>query len=105
LKTAIGCTDAPRRAVLVQRQRVGIGDVSRTGCRVGGAQRLAIGAIGMLAVDIHGRRHVELFRVSRSTALPGSDRLYEAGVEFLPMPGPLDSLHDVAAQLDQSDAS
>lgn len=88
----------------MQRQPVGIGDVSRTGCRVEGAQRLAIGAIGMLTVDIDGQLHVELFRVSRSRALPGAAPLYEAGVEFLPMPADRASLHDVAAQLDQSHA-
>jgi hypothetical protein len=102
LEQLIGRTDAPPRAVLVRRQRVGIGDVSRTGCRVEGAQPLAIGAIGMLTVHIDGRLHVELFRVSRSGALPGADRLYEAGVEFLPMPAGTASLHDVAARLDQS---
>ena len=35
----------------------------------------------------------------------GADQLYEAGIEFLPMPADMPSLHDVAAQLDQSDAT
>lgn len=97
--------DTPRRAILVGRQRVGIDDVSRTGCRFQGPQPLAIGAIGILAVDIAGERHVELFRVSRSGALPGDDRLYEAGVEFLPIPAEAASLHHVVGQLDRSDAT
>jgi hypothetical protein len=59
----------------------------------------------MLAVDIDGQRHVELFRVARSGALASTDRLYEAGVEFLPMPADTASLHDVVAQLDQLDKS
>jgi hypothetical protein len=82
---------------------VGIEEVSRSGCRLEGPQPLAIGTIGMLAVDIDGQRHVELFRVSRSRALP--DRLYEAGVEFLPIPADVASLHDVIAQLDRLDQS
>ena len=40
----------------------------------------------MLTVDIDGRRHVELFRVSRSGGLPGADQPHETGLEFLPMP-------------------
>jgi hypothetical protein len=92
----------PQRAVLVRRQRVGIGDVSRTGCRVEGAQRLATGTVGMLTVDIDGERHLEMFRVSRSAG-PGPGQVYEAGLEFLPLPAVTASLHDVAAQLDQSE--
>jgi hypothetical protein len=86
----------------VRRQRVDIGDVSRTGCRVEGSQRLATGTIGMLTVDIDGQRHLEMFRVSRSAG-PGPDQVYEAGLEFLPLPADTASLHDVAAQLDQTD--
>ena len=89
----------------MRRQRVDIGDVSRTGCRVEGTRRLAIGTVGMLTVDIDGRLHFELFRVCRSNVLLGADQLYEAGIEFLPMPADMASLHDVAAQLDQSDAT
>lgn len=97
----IGRPDAPRRAVLVRRQEVGIGDVSRSGCRLEGAKPLAIGEVGMLAVEIGGQPHVEFFRVSRSGALPDARGRYEAGVEFLPMPVDTASLHDLAAQLDQ----
>lgn len=55
----------------------------------------------MLTVDIEGQRHIEMFRVSHTRELPG--RLYEAGVEFLPIPADAASLHDVIAQLDQLD--
>lgn len=92
----------PRTAVLVRRQRIDVGDVSRKGCRLEGLEPLAIGDVGMLTVDIDGRQHVELFRVSRSGPLPGSDGLFEAGVEFLPMPAGTPSLHDVAAVLDDA---
>ena len=69
------------------------------------AEPLDVGKIGMLAVDIGGRLHLELFRVARSSAVPGADWLYESGVEFLPMPAESPSLHDLAAQLDESHSS
>jgi hypothetical protein len=97
--------ERPRRAVLVRHQQVGIGDVSRTGCRFEASEPLAVGAVGMLTVEIEGRRHVELFRVCRSRAIPGGSRLYETGVEFLPMPAEAASLHDIAAQLEQNNHS
>jgi len=89
----------------MRRQHVDICDVSRTGCRVENSQRLAVGTIVMLTVDIDGRRLVELFRVSRSGGLPGADQPHETGLEFLPMPADMVSLHDIVAQLDQSDAT
>lgn len=97
--------DTPRTAVLVRRQRVNLDDVSRKGCRFIGAVPLGVGNVGMLAVDIAGQMHVELFRVARTGALPGSDWLYESGIEFLPMPGRTGSLHDLAAHLDDSHSS
>ena len=93
---------APRRAVLVRRQTVGIADVSRTGCCLEGTVPLAIGMVGMLAVEIAGHSHVEMFRVSRSGVRPGADGRYEAGVEFLPLPADAPSLHDLLADFDQS---
>jgi hypothetical protein len=65
---------------------------------------LEVGAIGMLAVNVGGETLVELFRVSRRTALAGSAGQCEVGVEFLPMPASARSLHDLAAQLDDSHA-
>jgi hypothetical protein len=106
LKTPNPRADVPCRAVLVRRQGAQIDEMSRTGCRVETSVSLAIGTIGILAVEIEGRRHVELFRVCRSLArFEGGEQQYQAGVEFLPMPADTASLHDVAAQLDQSDAS
>jgi hypothetical protein len=93
--------DAPRRAVLMRRHQIDIDDVSRTGCRIEGTEPLAIGAVGMLTVEIDGQSYVELFRVSR-TGIAGGDGRYEAGVEFLPMPADTPSLHDLAAQLDRT---
>lgn len=94
----------PRTAVLASRQPVDVDNVSRTGCRLTGAIALEVGAIGMLAVNVGGEVLVELFRVSRARALAGGKPGCELGVEFLPMPAAARSLHDLAAQLDDSHA-
>ena len=95
--------EVPGRAVLVRRQQVGIADVSRTGCCLEGTMPLAIGMVGMLAVEIAGHFHIEMFRVSRSRLRPDGDGRYEAGVEFLPLPAEAPSLHDLLSQFDQHD--
>ena len=95
---------ASRTAVLARHQPVDVDNVSRTGCRLRGAMPLEVGAIGMLAVNIGGETLVELFRVSRSSALTGISQGCELGVEFLPMPAAARSLHDLAAHLDDSHA-
>ena len=95
-------TRAPRTAVLARRQPVDIDDVSRSGCRLTGAEALGVGDIGVLTVTINGEVHVDLFRVSRSDTLPGDAHLFQMGVEFLPMPGSARSLHEFVAQLDDS---
>jgi hypothetical protein len=100
VKAAIESKHAPRTAVLARSQPVDIDDVSRTGCHLIGPEALGVGDIGMLTVTIDGEVHVDLFRVSRSETVPGDARLYQAGLEFLPMPGGARSLHDLAAQLD-----
>ena len=105
MKNTDARSDAPRTAVLVRRQRVDLGDVSRKGCRFKGEEPLDVGQVGMLAVTIEGQVHVELFRASRASALPGRDLRYEAAVEFLPMPAGTPSLHDLAAQLDAQHSS
>jgi hypothetical protein len=93
----------PRRAILVRRQRVGIGEVSRTGCHLETADPLAAGHVGILSVNIEGQTHVEFFRVCRSGPVTGAEARYEAGVEFLPMPAENASLHDIIARFDRSD--
>jgi hypothetical protein len=98
-------TAPPRTAVLVSRRRIDVGDVSRKGCRLETREPLSVGDVGMLAVDIEGQTHVELFRVSRSALIAGGEPRYEAGVEFLPMPAGTPSLQDVAAVLDESHSS
>ena len=94
----------PRTAVLARRQPVAVEDVSRTGCRLTGPEALDVGQVGVLAVDVEGEIRIELFRVSRTTTLAGEVPLHQAGLEFLPMPAGAPSLHDLAAQLDDSHA-
>ena len=89
----------PRRAILERKQPVDIKDVSRSGCSLESPQPLPVGAVGVLAVDIEGRTHAEVFRVSRAGAA-GPGNQYEAGVEFLPMPADAPSLVEVVAELD-----
>ena len=55
----------------------------------------------MLTVEIGGESHVEVFRVSRAADQAPGRPPHESGVEFLPMPAGLPSLHDVAARLDE----
>lgn len=89
--------DGPRRGVLVRRQDVGIADVSRTGCRLEGTVPLTVGMVGLLAVEIGGDPHIEMFRVSRTSQRSGTGGRYEAGVEFLPLPTNALALHDLLA--------
>lgn len=91
-----------RRAVLMQLQRVDIGEVSRTGCRLDGSRPLDIGSVGMLAAEIDGQVHLEYFRVSRTATHTDGETRYEAGVEFLPVPADTPSLHDLAAYFEES---
>lgn len=97
--------ESPRRAILIGRQRARIENVSRTGCRLQAQHPLAIGAIGLLSVDIDGQSHLELFRVSRTSGRSGADDLYKIGVEFLPLIADAASLHQIVGQLDRSDAT
>lgn len=101
MKSSSGRPETPGRAVLVRRQHVDIADVSRSGCRLEGAQPMPVGAVGMLSVEIEGESHVELFRVCRAGAASPDGR-YESGVEFLPLPAGAPSIHELAAQLDHT---
>jgi hypothetical protein len=94
--------DLPHTAVLVRRRLVDLASVSRRGCSFRGSDPLGVGDVGLLSVVVAGQVHVQLFRVARSVAVPDGERLYEAGVEFLPTPASAPSLHDLAAQLEQS---
>jgi hypothetical protein len=94
--------DPPRTAVLVRRRIVDLDNVSRRGCSFKTLERLDVGDVGLLSVNVAGQMHTQLYRVARSATVPGDDRLYEAGVEFLPMPASTRSIHDLAAQLDDS---
>ena len=94
----------PKRAVLVARSAVDIGDVSRNGCRFDAPEPLPVGSVGMLSVSISGEQHLEMFRVSRTSGVPKDDQMYEIGVEFLPLPAERASLQDVVVQLESLDS-
>ena len=94
----------PKRAVLVARSAVDIGDVSRSGCRFDATEPLPVGSVGMLSVTISGVIHLEMFRVSRTNPVPKEDHMYEIGVEFLPLPAERASLQDVVVQLESIDS-
>jgi hypothetical protein len=94
-----------RRAILERRHPVDIKDVSRGGCCVEGPHLLPVGAVGVIAVEMEGERHAEVFRVARSSAVPGQRDQYEAGVEFLPMPVSAPSLVEVVSELDECRSS
>lgn len=94
----------PRRAVLVTRSAVDIGDVSRTGCRFEASEPLPVGSVGMLSVTISGEVHVEMFRVSRANPAPKDEHTFEIGVEFLPLPAEHASIQDVVVQLESIDS-
>jgi len=94
----------PKRAVLVARSVADIGDVSRSGCRFETADPLPVGSVGMLTVTISGEPHLEMFRVSRTNPLSTHERMYEIGVEFLPLPAEHASLQDVVVQLESLDS-
>lgn len=92
--------DLPKRATLARRQSGGISELSRTGCLLETRERFAIGEVGILAVDVHGERHVEMFRVARVASVAGSDHLFIAGLEFLPLPADAASLQDLVVQFE-----
>jgi hypothetical protein len=89
----------------MRRHRVDVGEVSRKGCRFESREPFDIGDVGIMSVIIDGRVHIEVFRVSRTATMPGSECMFEAGVEFLPMPAHVPSLHDIGADLDDSYSS
>jgi hypothetical protein len=91
----------PRRAILERRHPVDIKDVSRRGCCVEGPRPMPVGVVGVIAVNLDGETRAEVFRVTRSAAVPGRAEHYEAGVEFLPMPAGTPSLVEVVAELDE----
>jgi hypothetical protein len=92
----------PRTAVLVRRRIVDLDNVSRRGCSLKTPEPLGVGDVGLLSVCVAGQMHTQLYRVTRSAIVPGDDRLYEAGVEFLPVPASTRAIHDLAARLGDS---
>jgi hypothetical protein len=100
VKTAVWPTVLPRRGVVARRQCVSIAELSRNGCRLDANEPFTIGQIGMLTVDVLGARRVEMFRIARVRSVVHQSHLFEAGVEFLPLPADRASLQDVVVQFE-----
>ena len=77
-----------------------IWDVSRGGCLIESREQLPIGTVGVLHVDLDGRRRREWFRVCRVHAEEGRRGTCLLGAEFLPLaPAGHDSLRRAASEL------
>ena len=100
MKPASFWSDLPKRATLVRCQSVGIAELSRNGCRLEAREPFVIGDVGILVVDVHGERHLEIFRVARIASIAGSDHVCIAGLEFLPLPADAASLQDLVVQFE-----
>jgi hypothetical protein len=70
-------------AVLLRDVPLVVRDVSSGGCLIESAALLHVGMIGWLEVEFEDERRFEWFRVARVEAR--HNRVYVAGVEFLPL--------------------
>jgi len=59
-------------------------DISRTGCLLESQQRVDIGAVGELRLEIQRQTLVDEVRVIRCVLLEGSSSTYLVGAEFVP---------------------
>jgi hypothetical protein len=74
------------RAALLRRTTVRIHDLARDGCLLESDVLLDVGTIGLLDVDIDGRRCQEWFRICRVHAIRGRGGVALLGAEFLALP-------------------
>ena len=85
---------------MVDGHGVEIIDVSYTGCRVRGPVAMTAGVVGLLTVQIDNQPHTELFRVCRGRAVEaGHGRVFESGIEFLPLVLSTPSIRDAIFRL------
>jgi hypothetical protein len=66
-----------------RRTRMRVIDISSVGCLIESTVLLDVGTVGLLDVEIGGRRCTEAFRICRSMHTPGAVWPYRAGAEFL----------------------
>lgn len=74
------------RAALLRRATVRIHDLARDGCLFESDTLLDVGTIGLLDVDIDGRRCQEWFRICRVHSVRGRGGVALLGAEFLTLP-------------------
>jgi hypothetical protein len=72
-----------RIAMLVRSVPVRLVEVSRGGCRLECASRLASGTSGQLAVELAGLLRVDDIRVARCQQRMGAGAVYQLGAELL----------------------
>ena len=75
-------------ALLLRDVAVQVRDLSTGGCLLETRSYLRVGTIGVLEMEIEGKRRVEWFRICRSQATHGRSGAYLAGAEFLPLGAP-----------------
>ncbi len=59
-------------------------DISRTGCLLESRQRIDIGTVGELRLEVQHLTYVDDVRVTRCVLMEGSSAIYLVGVEFVP---------------------
>lgn len=86
---ALGAASTSQPGTVMRSHQVRVRDISAAGCLLLAPVRLPIDAVGLLQIDIDGRRRVEAFRVCRVRAADDTGAtVQDAGVEFLPLAPP-----------------
>ena len=85
---------------LKKTSQIRVWDVSSGGCLLESREHFPIGTVGVLHIDLDGRRRREWFRVCRVHAEEGRRGTCLLGAEFLPLaPAGHDSLRLAASEL------
>ena len=85
---------------LTRTKNIRVYDVSAGGCLLETRESLPVGAVGLLSIDVDGRRRQEWIRVCRVHANEGRRGTCLVSVEFLPLePAGTDSLRGAMLRL------
>ncbi len=74
--------------VLVRRLSIRVLEISRAGCLIESAAPLVEGTVGLLDLDMSGRRRIEAFRICRTEVREGASPAYRAAAQFLTIAAP-----------------
>ena len=58
-------------------------DISRTGCLLESRQRIEVGTVGELQLEVRSETFVDDVRVTRCVRVEGSGSMYRVGAEFV----------------------